>query len=191
MKRLTTIATVMILAGVVACGTDDAADLDQATSDAQVTALEEELADQDDTIEARESEIAELDQELAELEDTIEARDAEISELEQPATEEAIVEPDAASITWVASLENSIEAGLNDFWEGEYAEHGVSCPDVSLDDLAAGDEFTCSAECTCVPDPETYIYPTDITVTYDGDLGCTWEEHLEGDVTGASGSFAG
>jgi len=225
MRKLILVLTVAVVPFVASCGTDDSADLEQevadqaATIDArdeEIADLEQEVADQAAVIEPLEAELADLEQRAADQAATIDARDEEIADLEQGVADQAAViesleaqladlgqqatgqtaaaeeqAPAADSDAWLASLEASIAAGLNERWAGEYDEHEVSCPALSLEDLNAGDEFTCSADCECVFDPARNVIPTDIEVTYEGDRSASWAEILDDGGTGGSGSFEG
>jgi hypothetical protein len=98
--------------------------------------------------------------------------------------EEPAPAPDAG---WVSDLESSIEADLDDAWEGEFADHQVACPADDVDDLSPGDTFSCVADCECVPEPDADVAPTEVFVEYLGDGAAVWEEA----GTGVTGTFSG
>jgi uncharacterized protein YceK len=103
--------------------------------------------------------------------------------------QEAGGDTDAA---WAAGLETSIADTMNSYWAGTYENHAVSCPDVDLAQLATGDEFTCDAVCDECDGGATRI-PSSVSVTYEGDGSCSWQEVLDPGATGpgASGSYDG
>jgi len=211
MKKLIVALAISALPLLASCGSDDTqANLEQEVAEQEATiesrdddiaGLEQEVADQAATIEARDDDIADLEGEVADQAATIQSLEDEIAALQQQAAEQTADDSAAEAVDsseWVAALESNIEAGLNEQWAGQYEDHSVSCPAVDLQELAAGDEFTCDADCQCVPDPTSNITPTDIKVVYDGNLGATWEEILASGNAGpgpdgapASGTFAG
>ncbi len=203
MKKLM-LAMAMAVLPLAACGSDGsqaAFEAEIADQAATIESLEEKIAesaDQAATIESLEAEIAELDRRAAEQTEEIADQAATIESLEA-AAEAELQAREADSSAWRASLEASIEAGLNEQWSGEYEQHDVSCPAVDLEGLTAGDEFACQADCQCTPFPTQNVNPSEIRVVYDGNRAASWQEVLSPGASGpasnngapASGTFAG
>lgn len=168
---------------------DDVAEA-EAAFDAERQALEAEL---EETQSELDEVTAERDELAAELEQAASDDVAEEEERQQQEAEEAA---GAANAAWVAGLEANIADTMNTYWAGHYENHSITCSDIDIAQLEPGDEFNCDARCDQCDGGATGV-PSSISVVYDGDDSCHWQEVLEPGATGpdggpgAAGSYSG